>query len=137
MEFGDLLYILLMVVAVAFSLIKKAKKQHHESPFPDFKTINLPEEIFPPGMFREEKPKVLTQPPENKDNSVNRLNFRKMDYGNRGQKQRTITSELKKRQETKIFLEEEKQIMSSYWEKEQFDLQNAVIYSEILRRPEY
>ena len=63
MEFGDLLYVLLMVVAVLFSLLRKTKKQHPETPFPKSPPINLPEDFFPPGMFREEKAKVLGETP--------------------------------------------------------------------------
>jgi hypothetical protein len=138
MEFGDLIYIFIMVAVALFSLIRANKnKERQGTQIPDYNTVELPEEVFPPGMFREEKAKVLTKPPEKNVNPVYRSHFQRIDFENRRQKKRTIFSELKKRQDTKIFLEEESQAISSYWENEQFDLRKAVIYSEILKRPEY
>jgi hypothetical protein len=138
MEFGDLIYVLIMVVVAVFSFLRSNRsKERQDMPIPEFKTIKLPEEMFPPGMFGEEKANVLTKPPEKKSITVGRSHFTRIDFENRRQKKRTIFSGLKKQQETKIFLEEEQQLISSYWENEQFDLQKAVIYSEILKRPVY
>jgi hypothetical protein len=138
MEFGDLIYILIMVVVALFSFFRANKnKARQESSIPDFETVNIPEEVFPPGMFGEERAKVLTKPPEKRITPVQRSHFTRINYEKRRQKKRTIFSGVKRQQETNIFLEDDNQLIGSYWENEQFDLQKAVIYSEILKRPEY
>ena len=138
MEFGDLLYVFIMVAVAVFGIIKKsAGKKRPDVLMPEFEAENSPVEVFPTGRFWEETVKPLTKPPEIKNEKVRRPDFKRIDFDRSKIKKRTITSSLKKRQSAKIFLEEDEQNNFSFWEKEQFDLQKAVIFSEILKKPEY
>lgn len=138
MEFGDLLYVLIMVAVAVFSIVKKSRgRKEHDVLTPEFEADASPEEVFPPGTFWEGKVKPLIRPPDNKEKKVHRSGFKRIDFNKKRIKNRTITSGLKKRQAPKILLEEDEQVNFSYWDEEPIDLRKAVIYNEILKRPDY
>jgi len=138
MEFGDLIYVLIMVAIAVFSIIKKSSsKKQTDVLMPEFEAENSPVEVFPQNRFWEEKVRPLNKPLEIKEKKVYRSEYKKIDFEKRKIKKRTITSSLKKRQIAKVILEVDEQSNYSFWEEEQFDLQKAVIYSEILKKPEY
>ena len=127
-----------MVAIAVFSIIKKSSsKKQTDVLMPEFEAENSPVEVFPQNRFWEEKVRPLNKPLEIKEKKVYRSEYKKIDFEKRKIKKRTITSSLKKRQIAKVILEVDEQSNYSFWEEEQFDLQKAVIYSEILKKPEY
>jgi len=140
MELGDLIYILIMVAVAIFSIVKKSiSKKQSEVPIPQYNTEDYREDVFPPGVFWEGNAKPLAKPPENKEMTVRRSVFKRIDFDKRRLKSRisSSSSRLKKTQKHSHFLEEEEQGNVLFWEVEQFELQKAIIYSEILKRSDY
>ena len=139
MDIGDLLYVLIMVVALVFSFIKKAKgkEQRPNAHIPEHEVEDTLSEVFPTfkQIWEEQKvpepPKVRTFPPPVQHQR------KVIDKGVRIKDRKTITSGLKKRDTHKVFLDEDENNEIPYWNKEPIDLQKAVIYSEILKRPDY
>ena len=141
MEIGDLLYVLIMVVALVFSVLKKAKgKEQRGTVTPDHEVDDSLSEIFPTLKQIWEEQKVPEYPitPTPFSSYVNQKeNREKIKKRIRIKDRKTITSSLKKRTAQKVFLDEDENEGISYWNKEPIDLRKAVIYSEILKRPDY
>ena len=143
MELGDLVYILVGVVALLFSFIKKSKNRGRlEESLPQYEqesNFDL-EEVLQTVFNTPESTKTnKIEIPKLEKKPVYESKYKRMSYENRHQNRKIITSSLKKRKEPTIFLEEkekeeEKKI---YWSEENFDLHKAVIYSEILKQPNF
>ena len=130
-----------MVVVLIFSVLKKAKdKEQHTPAAPDHEVDDSLSEVFPSlkQIWEEQKipeypkPAILLVPPVQRKENREKLKKR---IGIKDRK--TITSGLKKRNTQKVFLEEDEDSGITYWDKDPIDLQKAVIYSEILKRPDY
>ena len=136
MEIGDLLYVLIMVVALVFSVLKKAKGKE-QRPAPSHEVEDTLSEVFPSLKQIWEEQKVPEYPITKTFSPPVQHQKKIIDKGIRIKDRKIITSGLKKRDTHKILLDEDENNGISYWNKEPIDLQKAVIYSEILKRPDY
>jgi len=139
MELGDLIYILIGVVVLVYSLIKKAKtKEQPEAIFSEYEADNTFDNVFQPSDVLNERPKITPfKTTRIKDREALQFKHQRVGLQNRIEKRKTIESKLSKRNITNFFEEDEKQDMINIREEDLFDLQKAVIYSEILKRPEF
>ncbi len=129
-DLGDFLYIIFAIIGVVFSLLTKNKKAKKATP-PIKNEVNDPfeenqpsfENIFgtekPPGV----KPEAVKQPEKSKTEVSIEEKKKQMD---------SKMSRIKSKKRTK----EEEVEMESLDEGISFNLREAVIYSEILKRPE-
>ncbi|MCL2074054.1 MAG: hypothetical protein FWH18_09040 [Marinilabiliaceae bacterium] len=139
MEIGDLLYILIGVGALLFSLFKKSKhKEQFGNDFPQYEQEDNLEEVFESVSNVSEQPQpkaVVLRTFEKKP--VFESKFKRINFENRNKSKKIVTSGLKIRKEPKMFFEEKEDEIINYWNAENFDLHKAVIYSEILKRPNF
>ncbi|WP_143525052.1 hypothetical protein [Labilibacter marinus] len=138
-DFGDLLYIVFAIIGVVYSIIKKNNKKAKESTPPiapiedeeeDYSGDGIPsfDQIF--GRTEAPKPAVV---PEQKvvqpaDNSVQAKKKQLEDNIHRF-KSAKAKSKLKTEESEEEIIEHE----TGY----NFNLRQAVIYSEVLKRPEF
>lgn len=129
-DLGNILYILAMLAAVIFSAFKKKKQVKTGEPMSE----NTPEPYHPmdeEDIMRElkelfQKPKVVE--PEPVKLKVEPQPFLRTEN--------TFKVKNKVKEPTKPILEEDECAEEGFvFNKEQIDLRQAVIYSEILRRP--
>ena len=140
MEIGDLLYLLIGAIAIVAGLLKKSKsKERYEESIPQYEPDDNFEEVFQPVYESNEKniiKNVETKRLEKKP--VYESKFKRMNFDKRFQNRKTITTSLKKRKETELVLEEKRdEEIKTFWNQETFELHKAVIYSEILKRPNF
>ncbi len=156
--FGEIIYIIVMIVIFIFSALKKKKPKEHEMPAPEDRESENPfDEVFRP--FREifededtqphESPQKNGQPePAMTDKGSKNLKdapFVKEDYvftantspgdARRQRKNRAPgrQEKLKSEEQEGLNREDERGGSGNDW----FNLREAVIYSEILKRPDY
>ncbi len=148
---GDILYILVMVAALAFSIYKKAKGAGQDgSIMPEHEVEEYPGEAFP--SFDDWFDKGKAEPKEKStDNAVipmqpGKIEHRPLEYKRPDYKTIKKSDALKRpervtritpRQIRKSLAKEEPTEQVSYWENEPLDLRNAIIYAEIIKRPNY
>ncbi len=145
---GDILYIIVMVVALVFSIYKKTKGSHQDGTLLPEREVGDPfDEVFPTGKRRwldeETVEKPVKHPPKPlQKEKTEGLGYQKIAF------QRIQKSDALKRPErtTRITprLTQKKSAVQKvesdqlfYWDEEPLDLQNAVIYAEIIKRPDY
>ncbi len=149
---GDIIYLVLMVAVVLFSALRKKKAPRQEVPEPNGEVRDPMDEIFPTlkDLFGGEEgvEKPLTEQAESHQPLVNiektdeqkkESPFLKSDYVfsarssmNDVRRQRRIYKKKPMDLESQVYGE------GGHSEKmEDFDLQQAVIYSEILKRPDF
>ncbi|MBR8536586.1 hypothetical protein KDU71_13510 [Carboxylicivirga sediminis] len=132
-DIGNILYILAMLAALVFSAFKKQKQAKKQMPAPDEQAptyhpmdeediVSELKELFQKPKIETPKPAVVKSPEKNQATAF-----------------RTFKKEVKKTAPTPppapVILEVEELEEVSYFDKEQIDLRQAVIYSEILKRP--
>ncbi|ASB48813.1 hypothetical protein [Alkalitalea saponilacus] len=152
---GDIVYILLMLGALIFSLYKKSKSAGQDGDFmPEHEVGESPGEAFPTfkDLFgdadEEEKvPAIGKKTPETEYATMQaeklkpqKLEYKKPVYQSIQKRERIKKPERVSRIKQKIsqmsLATKEKAIdETSYWDDEEFDLKKAIIYSEIIKRP--
>jgi hypothetical protein len=151
---GDIIYILVMLAIFIFSALKKKKRvSEDEIPVPEREGKSPMDEVFSPfkDIFddeEEEKKKetaATTPSPENRKENLRGSPFVKEDYvftsntspgdARRQRRNRTPGRQpfLKSGETESIEGEEEAYSEEEEW----FDLRKAVVFSEILKRPDY
>jgi hypothetical protein len=145
---GDIIYIIVMIAALVFSIYKKAKASKHDGDvMPEHQVGDSPTESFPSfkDWFNddEEEPEEIVRPQIQTMEAVplkpNRLNYKKPEYKGMQKSdslkrpervtritKRTVHNSLNPGKIAETF---------TYWDDEQLDLQKAIIYSEIIKRP--
>lgn len=138
---GDILYIIVMLAAVVISFYKKAKGSGEGGTFSPEQEAGDPfDEVFPTGdkWFEEEQPQK--QPPKpvlKKEEIIPRPRTLRINY-QKIQKKPERTSRLTSRiAQNRGNLEEPEREARSFWDEEPLDLQTAVIYAEVIKRPDY
>lgn len=131
-DIGNILYILAMIAALIFSAYKKQKQAK--------KTVQAPDEVVRPErdvmeeddvleelreLFQKPKPKPVVEEPK-VEKKVVPLHMQR--------KQEPKKTDIAKQKPVEIISIEE-EVEGSEFDKEQIDLRQAVIYSEILKRP--
>lgn len=149
---GDILYILVMIGALIFSVIKKSRgADRNGEVVPEHEAGEYPREAFPPlsEWFDDEamkKPPLEYQnEPEIEPMQAEKLQHQKLQYQkpdyqsikksdslNRPQR---ITRITRKPVHNSLAEETNSYNDSSVWDGESFDLKRAIIYSEIIKRP--
>jgi hypothetical protein len=132
-DFGTIIYIIFTILAIVFSILKKSNQakpteertdEHDpfEEPIPSF------EKIF--GMEKKEEPKPVQKIETSKQNQETVQSFKeKKKLVDTSIQQRNNLADHKKRKEKEADLQKEK----GSW----FNAREAIIYSEILKRPEF
>lgn len=145
---GDILYIVVMVAALVFSIYKKTKGGSQGGTIMPERQVGDPfDEVFPTfnPHWHDEKEiveKPIKHPPKPvKPQEAERVKYQRIDFqrikksGKAKSLERTsrinVTSIQRK---STPEIESEQQF---YWDEEPLDLQNAIIYSEIIKRPDY
>jgi len=149
---GDILYLLMMVGALIFSVIRKSRSAEHKGDvIPEDEAETFPSEAFPPfnEWLEKEIPQEETQEYQNKPEvqpmQAEKLQHKKLQY-KRPQYQSIKTSDSLKRPEriTRITRKPAHENLAeninsynytSVWDNESLDLRKAIIYSEIIKRP--
>jgi hypothetical protein len=149
---GDILYILVMVGALIFSVIKKSRDAaRNREVMPESEAEDYPQEAFPP--FSEWlDDEVITKPtrefqyePEIEPMQAERLQHQKLQYkkpdyqsirkSDSLKRPERITRITRKPVHKSLADEADSYNDSSVWDGESFDLKRAIIYSEIIKRP--
>ena len=149
---GDILYILVMIGALIFSVIKKSRSAAHKGEVvPEYETEAYPQEELPPfsewldDEIIQKRPQEFQKEPEIQPMQAEKLQHQKLQY-KRPDYQSIKKSDSLKRPERitritrkpvlKLLAEEENSYKdNSVWDDENFDLKRAIIYSEIIKRP--
>ncbi len=122
---GDLLYVLFVVIALVLSVVKKKKEQHHVPPFiPDDEDEEVQDHPVR-EIFQQKESNPVSPPVSFKSNPV----IHQMPVAKRPATTTTAT-----KLHSKIVVEEE---VESILEIEDMDWKKVVIYSEIMKRPQY
>ncbi|MDR2928926.1 MAG: hypothetical protein LBV41_12125 [Cytophagaceae bacterium] len=144
MDLGDIAYGLIMLVAVVASIYKKAIKNnrpHDDMPMPEQEIDDTLKEFFPTvrQLIEVENRKIASPPAYRKPENVSQFSdYRKNDFKRQRIKEKeTISSSLRKRIPQKDLFDEDESKTATIWDKDPFNLQKAIIYSEILKRPDY
>jgi hypothetical protein len=145
---GDILYIVVMVAALIFSIYKKSKAQNQDGTVRPEEEVGDPlDEVFPTFTMPKPKPaepieRPVKQPPRLiQTEAVPRIRTSRTDFHKiktrgdskrleRSQRLTTHTSPRKSTQEPELE-------QHYYWEEEPVDLQRAIIYAEVIKRPDY
>ena len=148
---GDILYILVMIAALVFSIYKKAKSaEQGGSIMPEREVDDYPDEAFPSfddwfdkkGTDRS-KPvaEEVAQPMQPGKMQHKPLEYKKPDYQiirkTDALKRPERITRITPRQVRKSLAKEDSNEQVSYWENEPLDLRDAIIYAEIIKRPTY
>lgn len=130
---GDLLYLVLMIGAVVFSLVRKKRERGDDAmpeptrdgtePFPEWRNWEDGDEVAPA------KPEVVAPVPAKHDKSVESPVFT-YDSPDQAQPGRSIV-----KQTASANWEGGAEDEDDPWGGEPFDLRKAVLYSEVLKRP--
>jgi hypothetical protein len=155
--FGEIIYIIIMVAIFIFSALRKKKPKQGDMPVPEDRESESPfDEVFSPfkEIFEDDEPESQqnsqNQPqtrqvtPEGQEKNLKGSPFVKEDYvftsrtspqdARRQRKNRAPGRQEKlKSEETESYQEMEATRKHADW----FNLKDAVIYSEILKRPDY
>ncbi len=144
-DFGSVIYIVFTIIAIVFSIIKKANKvkdQNSQSPqtrkdtthkgFPDFETLfedteEMEEEVISdqPSVKIETVPSKQIQPKPVSNDFQEKVKEMERKYSRKAKKSKT-------KKEPEMCLVEDKE-----GDNFAFNLREAVIYSEILKRPDF
>ena len=138
---GDILYIIVMLAAVVISILKKAKGSGQGGTFSPEQEAGDPfDEVFPTGKgwLEEEQPQKLPPKPVLvKEEALPRARTMRINY-QKIQKRPERTTRIKSRiAQNRSRLEEPESESCSFWDREPLDLKTAVIYAEIIKRPDY
>ncbi len=145
-DLGSAVYVIVTIIAIIFSVLKKANKNKSTKPFsakekhqsehefPDFETLfqdkdeqEDEEEDFMPVFKRVDLP---SKEPVKKEAAFVKSDFqKKMEELERNAERNSY----KKKQKPTFLLENEISEKEEQW----FDAKKAIIYSEILKRPEF
>ena len=145
---GDILYIVVMVIALVFSIYKKSKSGNQDGTIIPEREVSDPfDEVFPTFNQNWNEDRVpadmpVKHPPKPVQQEIaDRVRYQRIDF------QRTNKSETSKRLERTSRLSRSSIQRKStrepdseqmyYWDEEPLDLQNAIIYTEIIKRPDY
>jgi hypothetical protein len=145
---GDILYIVVMVIALVFSIYKKTKGGNQDGTIIPEREVGDPfDEVFPTfnSNWDEEKTPVdipVKHPPKQiPTEQTDRVRYQRIDF------QRTKKSETSKRLERtsrtsrssiqRKSTREPESEQQYYWDEEPLNLQNAIIYAEVIKRPDY
>jgi hypothetical protein len=149
---GDILYILVMVGALIFSVIKKSRDAaRNRELVPEHETEEYPQEAFPPFSEwlddeamkkppREYQNETDVQPMQAEKLQHQKLQYKKPDYqsiqkSDSLKRPERITRITRKPVHESLAEEANSYGDSSVWNGENFDLKRAIIYSEIIKRP--
>lgn len=146
--FGEILYIIIMLAIFIFSAFRKKKVAGGN--MPEEKEFNPMEEIFTPFEDLIEEPEEEPKPPKEEatlssaPNTIENYPFVKEDYvftSNTSPEDIRRQRKNKKSKRQTVLRSEEENLkfdeLSDEHLLKNFDLRKAVIYSEILKRPEY
>ncbi len=143
-DLGNIFYILFAIVAIIFNVMRKGKKANPSTPPPvDNDNNNDPfedmipkfEQLFKPEESPKPQPEVITTPvaekkaPKFKPKPQPPVN----DFEEKKRQLQSVTTRIPKQKTT----EKPIKISSEHTESSWFDAKQAVIYSEILKRPEF
>ncbi len=149
---GDILYILVMVGALIFSVIKKSRDAaRNRELVPEHETEEYPQEAFPPFSEwlddeamkkppREYQNEADVQPMQTEKLQHQKLQYKKPDYqsikkSDSLKRPERITRITRKPVHKSLAEEENSYDEPPVWNGESFDLKRAIIYSEIIKRP--
>ncbi|WP_462318966.1 hypothetical protein [Marinilabilia sp.] len=149
--FGEIIYIIIMLAIFIFSALKKKKGREGESAEPEREVENPMDEVFSPfkeifGDDDEEEYKPQPAPVKNEREGKNLKDapFVKEDYVFTSN---TAPGDARRQRKNKTpgrqtILKSEESLPNEYEETDAglhdwFDLRKAVIYSEVLKRPDY
>ncbi len=149
---GDILYILVMIGALIFSVIKKSRGAARKGEvMPEHETEDYPQEAFPPfsewldDETMKKPPREYQNEPEIEPMQAEKLQHQKLQYKKPDYQSIKKSDSLKRperitritRKPVHKSLEEETDSYdeSPVWNGECFDLKKAIIYSEIIKRP--
>ncbi len=143
---GDILYIIVMIIAVVLSIYKKAKGNNQGGPLLPEDEVNEPyEEVFPTYNPRnwsqkaEQTEQHQKQPPGKvmpAPAKSQRIDFQRTKV-NMERKRIERTSRISKRTIHRKTYQEQVTEQGYYWDENPMDLKNAVIYAEIIKRPDF
>jgi hypothetical protein len=157
-SFGDIIYIIVMVAALVFSIIRKAKgtKQDGMS-VPHDEYTDVPHESFPTSSdwfndpesssekINEEKPidkpksnmqPEVMRPPKMGYNSSGYQRIKNRDNRKRPERVSRISSKIVSKNLAKEDVHSQT-IAPTSFNDEPFDLREAIVYTEILKRPAF
>lgn len=149
---GDILYILVMIGALIFSVIRKSRgAARNGEVVPEHETEEYPQEAFPPFSEwlddeamkkppREYQNEVEVQPMQAERLQHQKLQYKKPDYhsikkSDSLKRPERITRITRKPVHKSLAEEANSYDESPVWNGEGFDLKRAIIYSEIIKRP--
>jgi hypothetical protein len=131
-DIGNILYILVMLAALIFSAYKKQKKAKRPMQMPDDHPQQEGEPMVEEDVF-EELRELFQQPKPKARPVVQEVKVEKKEVPLHMQrKEEPKKPNLPKEEPVELISVEDE---SSEFDKEQIDLRQAVIYSEILKRP--
>ena len=148
---GNILYIILMVIVLALSMLKKAKSPGSEdTSMPEREVDESPGEAFPRFDDWFDKKEDVRQEPVKRPNiqpvPAKKLEYQPLEYKKIGYslpskrvpiKKRTVAKQNVMQTVRKSVTKEEPAELTTFWEREPIDLKRAIIYSEIIKRPNF
>lgn len=149
---GDILYILVMIGALIFSVIRKSRNAARKGEvMPEYEVEEYPQEAFPPFSEwlddeaikkpqRDYQNEAEIQPMQAERLQHQKLQYKKPDYqsikkSDSLKRPERITRITRKPVHKSLAEEANSYGDSSVWNGESFDLKRAIIYSEIIKRP--
>ncbi len=144
-DLGSILYLVFTVAAVIFSIVKKSNQNKNKKAVtsdsataPKSGSKDVLEDIFPQlkGMFEPqvEKPTFIKEEPTSKPKPV----VNKRSYEFEKTRKTTLRSSEKTSLKTKVKEKNQESIKREVkYENHWFDARQAIIYSEILKRPDF
>lgn len=128
-DLGDIIYVVAMIIAVAYSAFRKAQKNKRTSPLPNEDRHPLDDSMDEEEpyiddlreLFKPQAPKPVTEPVKEKPKT--------QPLFQQAQREKVVSKPIK------VVDLETKQEEEPEFEQDQIDLRQAVIYSEILNRP--
>jgi hypothetical protein len=149
---GDILYILVMIGALIFSVIKKSRNAGRNGEVvPEHEVEDYSDDTLPP--FREwfddeaikKPPREYQNEPEIEPMQAEKLQHQKLQYkkpdyqsikkSDSLRRPERITRITRKPVHKSLAEETDSYDKDSVWDAENFDLKQAIIYSEIIKRP--
>ncbi|NPA36683.1 MAG: hypothetical protein GXO47_07520 [Chlorobi bacterium] len=132
-SWGDIVYLLVMVVFFIISSIAKARKKN-ATPVPHPETE---EDMFPDGASPDPFAGIFDEDEQVHDTKEPVFVPRAESIPVEKSKPVSSSQETAYSQEKeKIFSYDDSEEHGSFWDNEEFDLRRAVVFSEILKRPE-
>ena len=146
---GDILYIVVMVVALIFSIYKKSRANSQDGTIVPEREVGDPfDEAFPTfnrSLLEDEEPeeRPLKHPPRpTQATQPEKITYQKIAYqrleksGSLDRPER-ITRISPKSNHRKSIVQKVEDYQHFFWDDEPLDLRNAIIYAEIIKRPDY